>query len=200
MRLFSMRCFNRYYKCRPLEKQQSRLADRWGRQLAGRENRPYNLLFKLCAWIPAVFAAGMIIALTLQQPQGTIGLSESAQRWLINAWQRLWPGRDAPAWMMDMHAIRSMAHIPEYAVLGCGLLFACRPSRSGSVRRCCALTLVIGGLAGLADETLKIVLPTREFDLGDWGLDLLGLLLAVGGWLLLKTIRRRYAESEGSEK
>ena len=128
---------------------------------------------KILAWIPTMIAIALLSYLTLQSPQETIQASGTIQRWLIFLFEKL-PGGEAPAWVLDMHTVRSLAHIPEYFLLGCALFvgFKSVSTRAGF------WSILAGGAIGMLDEVLKAVLPTRHFELRDWGLDLAGLAIA----------------------
>ena len=143
----------------------------------------FDGLKKLLPWLPATVAVSALLYLTLQSPNDTTELSNGFQRWVLS----LWPKGQAPEWAKDSHLIRSLAHIPEYFILGCCFFFGFHftTTRAGlwAVVTCSGF--------GLLDEGLKYLLPTREFDLGDWCLDLLGILLAVGIMALISMVFQR---------
>ena len=129
---------------------------------------------RVLPWLPAVIALCLIFYLTLQSPQETTELSGTFHRWLLS----LFPKGKAPDWLKDEHLIRSMAHIPEYFILGCCFYFGFR-SLPYSKTKVCLSTIAVSGGIGLADEVLKACLPTRHFEARDFGLDLVGAVLAV---------------------
>ena len=141
-------------------------------------------VYRLLPWLPAILAVAALLFLTLQPPDETTELSGSFQRWLLS----LWPVGQAPAWAKDSHLIRSFAHVPEFFILGCcffiGFRFCTAKPALWTILTCCGI--------GLLDEGLKYLLPTREFDVMDWSLDVAGVLLASGLMtLIFAAIRRR---------
>ena len=124
----------------------------------------------MLAWGLAALVLLTIFALTLQTPSQTMAESSRVQEWLIEFFERM---GHAPAWIYDMHEVRSRAHIPEYFALAAALFLALRSS-TARLRLSAALSFIISSLTGLLDETLKIFLPTREFDGRDFLFDVLG--------------------------
>lgn len=111
-----------------------------------------------------------ILLLTFQSPEATTKLSEAVRLWL-----------EQLGILRESHTIRSQAHIIMYFLFGIILTcFGFEKNWRGNV------IALLGASAGLLDECLKIALPTREFDFGDWLRDCLGVALA---WLLLSAIR-----------
>ena len=141
---------------------------------------------KALSWLPAAIALALLLYLTAQSPLQTMQTSGRIQRWLIAFFEGF---HHVPAWVRDMHTVRSLAHVPEYWILGCCLWIGFRATAA----RPAMWTFAAGGVIGLMDEALKAVLPDRHFELGDWGLDLLGLLLALGFMLLIRSGRRERA-------
>ena len=151
-----------------------------------RMKRPETL--RMLAWGLAALVLLTIFALTLQTPSQTMAESSRVQEWLIEFFERM---GHAPAWIYDMHEVRSRAHIPEYFALAAALFIALRSSaaRPGV---CAALSFLISSLTGLLDETLKIFLPTREFDARDLLFDVIGsFAAAVFMFTLVSLFRRR---------
>ena len=77
--------------------------------------------------------------------------------------------------MIESHALRSNIHILEYFILGLAVL-AFGMSRGWKLSTC----VIIGFLIGLIDEGIKVLLPTREFDVVDLVKDWVGVVVAVG--------------------
>lgn len=100
----------------------------------------------------------VIFYLTFQTPSQTMGLSEGVRAWLAE---------HGIVW--DSATVRSNAHLPEYMALGLSLCLWCGWKRA----------LWIGPLIGLIDETIKIILPTRHFDLIDLFKDFIGVAVGV---------------------
>lgn len=117
----------------------------------------------------------MIIAIsTMQSPNETIsvsvGLQDFCKSIIPNA-----SGR----WATDMHWFRSLLHLPLYFMLGIITAF--------SFRRPWVSVLICSAVA-LADETFKIFLPTREFEIRDIALDAIGFLVGIGLIILYRKI------------
>ncbi len=110
----------------------------------------------------------LMLYLTLQSPEKTLALS----RWAQDIAVKLWPGETAPCWITDLNRFRSAAHLPEYLILGFVLC-------STFDKKTLWFPLLVGILIGLAEETLKIWLPTREFGLHDLIFDVIGVCLAI---------------------
>ncbi len=92
-----------------------------------------------------------ILLLTFQDSAGTAKLSETFRLWF-----------EKTGFHSDYHSFRSNAHLIVYFVLGIVLsLFGKEAGWKWW------LVLIIGCSFGLVDEGLKVLLPTREFDLGD---------------------------------
>ena len=86
-------------------------------------------------------------------------------------------------WTMDMHWFRTLLHLPLYFLLGCV---------AGYSVRIFWKAVGICGAAALADETLKIFLPTREFQAIDLGFDAIGFLIGIGIVFLLRRLRQSH--------
>ena len=140
--------------------------------------------FRPLPWLPALLAVAALLFLTLQPPNDTTKLSGSFQQWLLS----LWPKGQAPGWVRDSHWVRSFAHIPEYFILGCCFYFGF----SFSTAKPFVWTVAVCFGIGLLDEGLKALLPTREFDPVDLGLDLVGILVAAGLMALVFLAIRRH--------
>jgi VanZ family protein len=110
----------------------------------------------------------------MQSPNETIsvsvGLQDFCKSIIPNA-----SGR----WATDMHWFRSLLHLPLYFMLGIITAF--------SFTRPWVSVLVCSAVA-LADETFKIFLPTREFEIRDIALDAIGFLVGIGLIILYRRI------------
>ena len=104
-----------------------------------------------------------ILLLTFQDSEGTVRLSES----LRHLFEQI-------GIHSDFHSIRSNIHIVLYFVFGVVLsLFG---------RKCgwnWWVILIIGCGFGLLDEGIKVLLPTREFDIIDAAKDWIGVATAM---------------------
>lgn len=129
-----------------------------------------------------LFALLLILCLTLQTPEQTWSLTRAVQSFLL----RLFPNGTAPAWITDGKQLRHAAHIPEYFLLGLALCSVLKDRRHGLL-----LAIFFGILIGLADETLKFFLPTREFSLPDLIFDAIGISLAAVLFMILSRCQKK---------
>lgn len=131
----------------------------------------------LWSWLPVGVMVFVIFALTLQSPSGTSRLSKWVQEFLLS----LFDMGQAPVWVYNMHWVRSFAHIPLYFTLSLAFYVALRASVGNrSLVRTAMLAALFSSLVGLLDEFVKIFLPSREFDLVDWGIDVLASIIGAG--------------------
>ncbi|MEW6523869.1 MAG: VanZ family protein [Bacillota bacterium] len=77
------------------------------------------------------------------------------------------------------YAVRKAGHFLVYFVLGLLLYRALHLTLSGAWGVSGILTLVLGALVAAHDEALQATVPGRHGALGDFALDLAGLVLAV---------------------
>ena len=110
-----------------------------------------------------ILSIGVILYLTFQPQVQTSALSHPVYLWF-----------KSHGFSGTEHELRSWAHIPEYFLIGCTFAYFGRARNWKWLPILCA-----GSLFGLIDECVKIWLPTREFDLGDWVKDIIGVLLAL---------------------
>ncbi len=105
----------------------------------------------------------IILLLTLQDSAGTVKLSEGLRLWLERFGLK-----------SDFHSIRSNAHLVLYFLFG---IVLCLYGRE------CGwswwVILAVGCCVGLIDESMKVLLPTREFDVVDLVKDWIGVAMAV---------------------
>ena len=134
----------------------------------------------------------LILYLTLQSPEQTWALTNAVQSFLLH----LFPEGTAPNWITDGKLLRHAAHIPEYFLLGLALCAVFANKKHGLL-----LALLFGLLAGLADETLKIFLPTREFSLNDLIFDAIGIALANALWIVVRYAKTKITKiATGAER
>jgi len=114
-------------------------------------------------------AVVIILLLTLQDSAGTVKLSEGLRLWL-----------EQVGIEMTFHSIRSNAHLVLYFLFG---IVLCLYGRE------CGwswwVIILIGCGVGLIDESIKVLLPTREFDVVDLVKDWVGIAMAVGVVMLI---------------
>ena len=111
-----------------------------------------------------VAAVLTILLLTFQDAAGTVKLSEGLRLWLERFGLK-----------SDFHSIRSNAHLVLYFLFG---IVLCLYGRECGWRWW--VIILIGCGIGLIDESIKVQLPTREFDFVDLVKDWVGIWLAVG--------------------
>ena len=109
-------------------------------------------------------AVVVILLLTLQDAAGTVKLSEGLRLWLERFGLK-----------SDFHSIRSNAHLVLYFLFG---IVLCLYGRECGWSWWAILT--VGCCVGLIDESIKVLLPTREFDFVDLVKDWVGVAAAVG--------------------
>ena len=120
-----------------------------------------------------------ILFLTTQNISDNAKLSEGLRAALVRVYDML--GLDSTnAWWNDRLAVRRLGHILEYGALGIASSIAF-DSRKWSVLTAISLCLVISVL----DQTVKIFVPVRHFDIVDIGFDLIG---AVAGVLIVTAV------------
>ena len=134
-------------------------------------------LKKIVYGILLVAAVLTILLLTFQDAAGTVKLSEGLRLWLERFGVH-----------SDFHSFRSNAHLVLYFIFGLILtLFGRECGWSWWV------ILVVGAGVGLIDESIKVLLPTREFDVVDLIKDWVGVAVAIitGKLVALKKAKER---------
>ena len=128
---------------------------------------------KIVYGILLIAAAVTILLLTFQDSAGTVRLSEGLRLWL-----------ERFGIHSDFHSFRSNAHLVMYFLFGLILsLFGRECGWSWWV------ILVVGAGVGLIDEGIKVLLPTREFDMFDLLRDFIGVAVAMGIVMLIRKTR-----------
>ena len=112
-----------------------------------------------------------IFYLTFQTPSETMALSNGFRAWLAERF-----GIE-----LNSHAARSGAHIPLYFALGLSLCLWAGWKNA----------LRLGPLIGLTDELIKILLPTRHFDLEDLIIDIVSVAAGAFAVVMFRRIRDR---------
>lgn len=114
-------------------------------------------------------AVVVILLLILQDAAGTVRLSEGLRLWLERFGLK-----------SDFHSIRSNVHLLLYFLFGIVLcLYGWECGWSWW------LIILIGCGIGLIDESIKVLLPTREFDFVDLVKDWGGIIFAIDTGKLL---------------
>ena len=117
----------------------------------------------------------MILFLTTQNIQDNAKISEGFREGLIKLCDEI--GIDnRGAWWNDKLAVRKLGHILEYGLLGLASGVAFCDSHRLSVVKAVGLCLIIS----IIDQTIKIFVPVRHFDIVDIGFDLIGAVIGIG--------------------
>ncbi len=127
--------------------------------------------------LPILAVVGGIFFLTFQSPEDTTMVSRTAHDVIVKYFQEGFMREIA-----DSQKFRTILHGPLYFLLGI-VVRICVKRFWPAVGICAAV--------GLADETIKIFLPTREFDIIDFGVDIIGFMIGIGlvslvGWIINK--------------
>ncbi len=130
--------------------------------------------------LPIAIMLIVIAVLTTQSPSETISTSRELQ----DLCKEIIPNASG-RWTTDMHWFRSLLHLPLYFMLGIIAAFSFHKVW---------VSLGICSFIALADETLKIFLPTREFEVRDIIFDAIGFLVGIG---LVVLCRWLGSKSEG---
>ena len=119
---------------------------------------------KIVYGILLIAAVLTILLLTFQDAAGTVKLSEGLRLWL-----------ERFGFKSDFHSFRSNAHLILYFLFG---IVLCLYGRE------CGwswwVILFVGCCVGLIDESIKVLLPTREFDFVDLVKDWIGVAVGTG--------------------
>lgn len=153
--------------------------------------------------LAAVLAA--IWCLTAQHAEGSAALSGSVAR-VLARWQAEVSGADVPGAGVVAQALafavahtRKLAHTAEFFAVGLavGATLLAWSSPARRMWRLAVAGVVVCAAASVADQTHKIFVPVRHFDVTDfpydvagWGLGLL-LTLGVAAWRSGRRVRRR---------
>ena len=117
-------------------------------------------------FFPILVVIAFMTFFTFQSTEATMKVSDGVQIFVKSIYSGV-PAR----WNYDKHWVRSLLHIPLYFVLGsvvCATLHHARKS------------LVICTIVAIADETIKIFLPTLEFEGRDIAIDAIGFVIGIG--------------------
>ena len=115
--------------------------------------------------IPVLIYVFCIIFLTTQSREDTLRLSGTFREYF----KSIVPDSTS-RWTYDMHWFRTLMHLPLYFLLGCVTNLAIHDLPKSAV---------ICLLISLADETMKIFLPTREFGIIDLCCDIIGFMIGI---------------------
>ena len=150
----------------------------------------HGRLTEFLRFIPIAVVVAGILFLTTQNISDNAKLSEGLRGWLISLYERL-DLDSSDAWWNDKLAVRRLGHILEYGVLGIAsgiALIDLDSHRVNSILKAIGLCLLISVL----DQTVKIFVPVRHFDIVDIGFDMVG---AVAGILIVTAVGRLVKKS-----
>jgi len=119
-----------------------------------------------------VVACGILL-LTFQSPAETKELTLKAQGLLEQIGIHI-----------EEKPLRHYIHYVLYFLLGLAICALCL-TKEWSLR----MGLLVGCGIGVVDESLKVLLPTREFDVTDLMRDFIGVAVAVGIIVLIRRVR-----------
>ena len=122
-----------------------------------------------------ILAILMILFFTFQNPDQSRDLSEEIRFWLGRV------GIEA-----EYKTLRSNVHILEYFIVGLALCGFCTSRRWKNW-----VGIIAGCGIGLLDESVKTLLPGREFSTGDLIRDFVGVTMGVFCFEALNLIRSR---------
>ncbi len=141
-----------------------------------------KILFLIKRIIPIFIVFFIIMFLTTQSREDTLRLS-GAMREFFKTLMHDTTSR----WTYDMHWFRTLMHLPLYFLLGCVTNCSIR-----NIPKSAGICLLIA----LADETLKIFLPTREFGTVDVCFDIIGFMIGIVVSVLIRNIMKRFSERQ----
>ena len=119
-----------------------------------------------------ILALLMVLFFTFQNPEKSRVLSETVRMWL-----------EKIGIQVEYKSLRSNIHILEYFLVGLAVCGFCR-SRGWKVW----IGAAIGCGIGVVDESLKLILPGREFEVRDLTRNFIGVITAV---VLVSVIAKR---------
>ena len=125
-------------------------------------------------FVPAVIIVTAVMLLTFQSPEASEGLSIKFQ----NILKAFWGNENYPVWVADMKLLRAFAHVFLYIPVSMGIYYATKHF-TVSWPKAAFAAFTISCAIGLADETIKMYLPGREFDFADWTLDIIGIMTGI---------------------
>lgn len=133
---------------------------------------------RVFAFIPVVIVAVIILLLTLQSAEGTVGLSEGFRNWLVSVCNRF--GWDTfRGWIDSPVAIRRLGHVIEFFLLGVAAAISVRKKK---------FALLLCMCISVADQVIKIYVPGRHFDRTDLGFDAMGYVIGLSMVWIVKQL------------
>ena len=159
------------------------------------EREPVRHRKSLLPFVFVIFAVCVIFFLTFQSQPDTSAVSGKFQSIL----ESLFGYGNVPEWVKSMSFLRAFAHVPLYLFLGLSAYASFR-LYGLTVKRTIVIAFLLSACVGLADESIKIFIPGREFDLVDWVLDVTGILAGILLSVLINVIfGRRSRDEEDSQ-
>lgn len=135
--------------------------------------------------IPITLAVALILALTLMNTPKNVEMSEAFRQWLNRVYTRLGMSTEN-AWWNTSSGIRKLGHIIEYGLLGASSAIAFDHKHWAIV-----LCLVVS----LIDQSVKILIPIRHFDITDVPFDIAGALMGIGIVIAVGMLVRGFQKS-----
>ena len=129
------------------------------------------------SYVLFLLAVLLILGLTLQNSDRSAELSQSVQKLLQKA---------LPSIAEDGNRVRKYAHTAEYFLLGTASAFLFRKDKHGPLK-----ALLLCAAVSLSDQTLKILVPGREFDWTDFPFDAAGIGAGIGIEWIIDDVKRR---------
>ena len=118
-----------------------------------------------------IISTALIFFLTFQSKLDTEAVSGKFQGMLMSFFENGY----IPEWVNNMIFLRAFAHFPLYFFLSV-CAFTSFYLYGMTLGRSLAISLVLSSCIGLLDETVKIFIPGREFDIVDWVIDIAGII------------------------
>ena len=140
-----------------------------------KRERYMNSLKKIILKVFPILMIQIVIGvLTMQSPRDTKHISA-----VLQTYCKVFFPFSSGRWVTDMHWFRSLLHVPLYFALGIIVAFCISKIW---------LSIGVCSLIALADETFKIYLPTREFEVRDIVFDAIGFLVGIFLVYIIKNI------------
>ena len=141
----------------------------------------------------------LILFLTCQSVKGTANLTNSALQFVISFAEKFGMSREeiVTKWWANAGFIRKLAHIPEYFILG---VISCFVLRFLKIKNYVVKSFVFCLGISIADQVIKGILPSREFDITDLPMDFFGYALGIISTLLIIRIYKHLLNSRNKKK
>lgn len=135
---------------------------------------------RMITGVLVIIVLGAVLFLTFQGPKETTELSERFREWFRNL-----------GYQGTANQFRSDVHLIEYFIVGIATVVFCKAMGWKPW-----IGLVAACIFGLLDESIKILLPTREFSAIDLVKDFIGAGIAFEVIMLIHTGKKRKPERQ----